>query len=200
MKKWRIVILFSGEGSNMESIIKKLHNKNHDGIEVEVVATISNNPEANGIARSERLGVAAHVINHKDFSSRELFDQALLGVIKPYNPDIVVLAGFMRILTPHFTQEFFALNIHPSLLPLFKGAHAMRASYDSPMKVAGVSVHRVSAELDGGEIIAQEAIKKIEGESFECFSERIHALEHRLYPETILKVLRDFSLKKDTHL
>lgn len=188
--KRRIAILFSGNGSNMEAIIRELHQKEVEGMSIEVVATITNNPNARGIERCERLGIPCEVIDHRAFETREAFDEAIVARLKNHKVDLTILAGFMRILTPVFVHSVKALNIHPSLLPLFKGAHAIKESYESPMKVAGVSVHYVSDELDGGELIAQEAIAKIEGEGIEAFEARIHALEHRLYPRAIIQALK----------
>lgn len=185
----KLVILFSGEGSNLQTLIEKLHLKQFGDENVEVVSAFSNNPEANGIKRCERFGVRCEVRNHKFYDSRESFDQALVNLIHSFSPDLVILAGFMRILSPVFTQNIKALNIHPSLLPLFKGSNAMRESYESNMKVAGITVHWVSEELDSGEIVAQKCLEKIEGESFEDFKARMHTLEHQLYPEAVLKVL-----------
>lgn len=188
--KRRIAILFSGNGSNMEAIIRDLHQTEVEGMSIEVVATITNNPNARGIERCKRLGIPCEVIDHRAFETREAFDEAIVARLKNHKVDLTILAGFMRILTPVFVHSIKALNIHPSLLPLFKGAHAIKESYESPMKVAGVSVHYVSDELDGGELIAQEAIAKIEGEGIEAFEVRIHALEHRLYPRAIIQALK----------
>lgn len=188
--KRRIAILFSGNGSNMEAIIRELHQTEVEGMSIEVVATITNNPNARGIERCKRLGIPCEVIDHRAFETREAFDEAIVARLKNHKVDLTILAGFMRILTPVFVHSVKALNIHPSLLPLFKGAHAIKESYESPMKVAGVSVHYVSDELDGGELIAQEAIAKIEGEGIEAFEARIHALEHRLYPRAIIQALK----------
>lgn len=185
----RLAILFSGEGSNMEAIIQALHQKPLSSGQIIISSVITNNPNAGGIARAKRLGVPCHVVDHRSFSQREAFDLALTEMIAPYDPTLVILAGFMRILTPVFTQRFRTINIHPSLLPLFKGAHGIKESYNSSMQVAGVTVHHVNEELDGGEIIMQKAIEKIPGEDFAEFKSRIHALEHRLYPAAILKIL-----------
>lgn len=186
-----IVILFSGNGTNLENIIKKVHNKEFNGVKVEVSLAITNNPNANGIKRAKKHGVDVKIIDHKNFSSREEFDKELVKVIKEINPDLVVLAGFMRILTPVFTKNIKnAINIHPSLLPLFKGANALKRSYESSMKVAGVTIHRVSEELDSGEILEQECFHR-EDESFEEFENKIHNLEHKLYPKVIVKLLSD---------
>ena len=115
----KIAILFSGEGSNLENLIIKLHQKN-----AIVVAAITNNPHAKGIQKAENLGIEVKILNHKEFDSRELFDTKLVEIIQSLNVDLTVLAGFMRILTPIFTDQIKAINIHPSLLPLFKGAIA----------------------------------------------------------------------------
>lgn len=192
----KIFILFSGNGSNFEAIVRALHKrefsgKSGGGLSVEVCGSLCNNPNAYGVSRAENLAIPCEVLNHRDFSSREDYDKALVAKIREYSPNLCVLAGFMRILTPIFTKNVQAINIHPSLLPLFKGANALKESYHSSMKVAGVSVHRVSEELDAGEIIAQECLPKIEGESLEDFEKRIHRLEHSLYPRVIIEVLQE---------
>ena len=182
----RIVILFSGEGNNMLRIIEEVQ-KHKD---IEVVATITNKKEAKGIEKLKPFDIAVNVINHKEYNSREEFDQELVNRIEYYKPDLVVLAGFMRILTPVFTANVKSINLHPSMLPLFKGAKAIELSYENPDKVAGISVHWVSEELDGGKVIAQKELKRIEGEEFESFKNRIHLLEYELLPETILELLQ----------
>ena len=184
MKK--IVILFSGAGTNLENIIQKLHGK-----ELIVAKAITNNPSAKGIEKAMKYGVEVEVIDHRNFPSREAFDEALVRSIAEVDPDLVVLAGFMRILTPIFTQRIKnAINIHPSLLPLFKGARAIERSFESPMKVAGVTVHWVSEELDGGEIIDQRCFYKDQA-TLEEFEAKIHELEYDLYPEVILRLLNE---------
>ena len=180
----RIVILFSGKGTNLENIIAKLHNK-----KLVVAKAITNNPNAGGIERAKRYGVPVEVIDHKAYESREAFDAALVEAIQKERPNLVVLAGFMRILTPVFTKAIKnAINIHPSLLPCFKGAKAIERSYQSDMKVAGVTVHWVSEELDSGAIIDQECFKRAD-ESFEEFEAKIHELEYALYPRVIEKLV-----------
>jgi len=179
----KVVILISGEGTNAENIIKKLHNK-----KIEVTKVISNKSDANGLNRAKKLGIKTAVIESKNFSSREEFDKILVSEIQKEHPDLVVLAGFMRILTPIFTDRVDAINIHPSLLPLFKGAKAIERSFESDMKVAGVTVHKVSSELDGGKIIAQECFHK-EDLDFCEFEKRIHEIEYELYPKAICKYL-----------
>ena len=181
----RIVILFSGTGTNLLNIIEKLHLK-----EVEVVAAITNRPKAGGIAKAEAHDVAVEVIDHTLFEAREAFDTRLLETINKYAPDLVVMAGFMRILTPVVTDNIRAINIHPSLLPLFKGANAIEQSFVSSEKQGGISVHWVTSELDGGKVIAQMAFEKCEGETLESFRKKIQELEHSLLPQTIIEILK----------
>jgi len=185
----KIVILFSGEGTNLENIIKKVHKKEFDNVIIEVAKAITNNPEAKGIKRAKKYGIDVEVIDHKNFNTREEFDEVLVKKIKEIEPDLVVLAGFMRILTPVFTFNIKnAINIHPSLLPLFRGANALMRSYESDMKVAGVTVHTVTEELDGGKILDQECFYR-SGENFEEFEKRIHQIEYNLYPRVIINLL-----------
>ncbi len=179
----RVTILFSGEGENLENIIKKLHPHT-----IEIVAAITNNPLANGIPKAQKLGIETIVIDHRDFKKREEFDQALVKIITPLNIDLAILAGFMRILTPVFTDNIKAINIHPSLLPLFKGAHAIEESFNSNMKVAGVSTHLVNSQLDSGDIIDQVCFNK-EDMDFQTFKNKITQIEHELFPKSIKKVL-----------
>ena len=182
MKK--IVILFSGEGSNLENLIRTLHPH-----KVEVVAAITNKPEAKGILRAKNLGVETIVIDHTKYQTREAFDTQIVKTIKDLNVDLAVLAGFMRILTPVFTDHIKAINIHPSLLPLFKGANALERSFASDMTVAGVTVHEVVTEVDAGKIIKQKCFSK-EAMDFDTFKKTIHACEHEIYPKAVLQTLQ----------
>jgi len=179
----KIVILFSGEGSNLENLIKKLHPK-----KVKILAAITNNPIARGIEKAEKLGIKTIIIDHKKYDTREDFDKDLVEIIQNVKPDLTVLAGFMRILTPIFTDNIKAINIHPSLLPLFKGANALERSFESDMKVAGVTVHEVITELDAGNIILQQCFSK-NGMDFETFKESIHTCEYEIYPQAVLSYL-----------
>ena len=185
----KIAILFSGTGSNLETLIKKLHNKTFNGTTIEVALTLCNKPNAKGIEKSRSYGIEPVIIEHNRFADREAFDEALVATIKEANVDLTVLAGFMRILTPYFTKNIKAINLHPSLLPLFKGAHAIEESFNSDMKVGGISVHFVSEELDGGKIIAQKAFEKNSDMSFEEFEDNIHKFEHELLPQTVIELL-----------
>lgn len=174
----------------MENLIVNLHNKIFGAFTLKVVCAVTNNPNAGGIKRAEKHGIEVKIIDNKEFTDREDFDKALVNTIQSFNPDITVLAGFMRILTPIFTKNIKALNIHPSILPLFKGANALSESFHSDMKIAGVTVHYVSEELDSGEIVAQACLQKIKNETFESFKQRIHALEHSIYPQAVLDSLK----------
>lgn len=182
----RLAILFSGNGSNLENILKKLHKKKVKGIYFEVVLCICNNKNAFGIQRAEKYNLKSMIIDHNDYTKREEFDEVLVNEIQKSKIDLTILAGFMRILSPVFTQNIKAINLHPSLLPLFKGANAIKQSYESDMKVAGVSVHWVDESLDGGEIIAQKAFEK-KNLSFKEFEDKIHILEHQILIQTIIE-------------
>ena len=228
----KIAILFSGNGSNMENLIKELHQKsfmlgeaggsearenqaNKDdragtngvrskdtgdktsrdsapaglAIKLEITACICNQKDAYGITRCQNLNIPCITLPHKEFKTREAFDEALAIKLVDLGVDLVLLAGFMRILTPDFTSRFKIINIHPSLLPKHKGAHAIEDTYSSHDTEGGVSVHWVNEELDGGEIILQDSIPKIQGESLEDFSARIHQLEYALYPKAVIRAL-----------
>lgn len=189
----KIVVLFSGAGSNLESIIEKVHKKKMRDSEsclgIEIVAAITNNSEAKGIKIATDKHISTVVLDHKLFDTREDFDTKLVKVIQSYEPDLVVMAGFMRILTPIFTSQLKAINLHPSLLPKYKGAKAIEQSFDSGDSQAGVSVHFVSQELDAGALILQEAFTRSADESFESFVDKIKAIEHEILPQAIRKVL-----------
>ncbi|MCR6594313.1 phosphoribosylglycinamide formyltransferase [Campylobacter insulaenigrae] len=186
----RLAILFSGNGSNLENILEKLHKKTFGQNTFEIVLCISNNKDAYGIQRALKYDIETIIIEHQKFKTREEFDTNLVKLIKENQVDLTILAGFMRILSPVFTQNIKAINIHPSLLPLFKGANAIKESYESDMKVAGVSVHWVNEELDGGKIISQKSFDK-DRLNFEEFEEKIHILEHEILPLTIVQIFED---------
>ena len=185
----KIAVLFSGSGSNLEAILSQLHGKIFNGVRLEVALTLTNKADAYGIERARKYGLTSVVIENKNFASREEFDAALVNEIKKYDVDLVVLAGFMRILSEIFTSQIRAINLHPSILPLFKGAHAIKESFASDMQIGGVSVHWVSAELDGGKIIAQRAFERKDGMSEQEWEAKIHAIEHEILPQSIVKIL-----------
>jgi phosphoribosylglycinamide formyltransferase-1 len=184
----KIVICFSGEGSNMQVLIQKLHQKMFGDFKIEVAAVITNKPDAKGIAKAKKLGVDVIMIDHTLYEKREDFDRKLVAEIEALKVDLVVLAGFMRILTPIFTSRIKAINIHPSLLPAFKGAKALERSYHDSEDLVGVTVHFVVQEVDGGEIIAQKSFDK-SGMDFDSFKEKIHACEHAIFSEAVVKVI-----------
>ena len=184
----KIAVLFSGSGSNLQSILDKLHGKIFDDIKIEVVLTLTNKPNAYGIQRAEKFGLTSVVIDNKNFVSRQDFDKKVVEEIKKSGAELTVLAGFMRILTPFFCDNIKAINLHPSILPLFKGAHAIDESFDSDMQVGGVSVHWVSSELDGGKIIAQQTFQR-ENKTRDEWEAKIHEIEHELLPKTIVEIL-----------
>ena len=182
-----IAILFSGNGSNLENLYLKLHNKIFNDVKIEFKISISSRKDAYGITRCNNLGLKCEILSSKE--NKENYDLKLLDILKPYSIDLVVLAGFMRILGDEVINAYKIINIHPSILPLFKGANAIVESYQSDMKVAGVSVHYVSSELDSGELIDQDTLKKIDNEDLKSFENRIHNLEYEIYPKAVLKVL-----------
>ena len=183
MKK--IVILFSGEGFNAQNIVKKLHEQ-----ECFVACGITNKREAKGLDKLKDLSIKTEILEHIDFNSREEFDTALVELIDSYEPDLVVLSGFMRILSDVFTSNIKAINLHPSLLPKFKGSRAIERSFEDDDKECGVSVHYVNGELDGGEIILQKSFTKSNNDTFESFFAKIKTIEYKIFPQAIVKVLR----------
>jgi phosphoribosylglycinamide formyltransferase-1 len=180
----RIVILVSGRGSNMEAIVRACA---AEGWPAEVAAVISNRPEAAGLDFARAQGIAAFALDHKAYPSREAFDAALIEAIDAQRPDLVVLAGFMRILTPGFTAHYAGrlLNIHPSLLPAFPGLHTHERAIEAGCKLAGATVHFVTAELDHGPIVAQALVPVLRGDTPEQLAARVLALEHQMYPAAV---------------
>ena len=142
-----------------------------------------------GIERDNKFGIETTIIESAKFKNREEFDAVLVEQILKSGADLTVLAGFMRILTPVFTAQVKAINLHPSILPLFKGAHAIKESFESDMMIGGVSVHYVSEELDGGKLIAQRAFEREDGMSLDEWEAKIHAIEHEILPQSIIKIL-----------
>ncbi len=179
----RVAILFSGIGSNMAYILEHLHGK-----ELEVVLAITNNPQAQGIGAALSHNISCKIIDPKIYESRKTYDEALVKELQVYQPDLTVLAGFMRILTPVFTDRIKAINLHPSLLPRHKGLKAIEKSYKDEFPAGGASVHWVSSELDGGEVIVQREVYK-EGLSFEAYEQEIKSIEKIALAEGIKKVL-----------
>lgn len=177
----RIVVLISGSGTNLQAIIDACENNDFPG---EVVAVFSNKPDVFGLTRAENSAIPANTLSHKDFVTREDYDKALMTSIDAYSPDLIVLAGFMRILTPAFVQHFQGklLNIHPSLLPKYQGLHTHQRAIDAGDKEHGVSVHFVTEELDGGPVVLQAKVPVFSGDTSEDLAARVHEQEHRIYP------------------
>jgi len=180
-KRARVVVLISGSGSNLQALI--------DGcaagdLPIDLAAVISNRPAVMGLERAERAKIPTQVIDHKSFNDRESFDRALMQLIDSYTPDLVVLAGFMRILTPEFTQHYLGrmLNIHPSLLPKFQGLHTHERAITAGESHHGVTVHFVTAELDGGPAAIQARVPILPHDDASSLAKRVQRQEHIIYP------------------
>jgi phosphoribosylglycinamide formyltransferase-1 len=187
MKK-RVAILISGRGSNMTALIEAAEAKDYPA---EIVLVISNRPDATGLARARAAGVATAVVDHTRFGDeREAFEHALDGELRKNRIDLVCLAGFMRLLTPWFVTRWSGrmLNIHPSLLPQFKGLHTHRRALEVGMKRHGATVHFVVPEMDSGPIVAQDSVAVREGDTEETLAARVLELEHQLYPRALRAV------------
>ena len=179
-----VVVLISGSGSNLQALIDGQEN---GSLPIRICAVISNKPAVKGLERAEKHGIAAHTLNHKDFASREAFDEQLRQLIDSYTPELVVLAGFMRILTPAFTQHYAGrmLNIHPSLLPKYQGLHTHKRALEAGDSVHGVTVHFVTDELDGGPAIIQAQVPVLPGDDEIKLTERVQQQEHVIYPRAV---------------
>ena len=179
-----IVILISGRGSNMMAITEACA---AEGWNARIAAVISNKPDAAGLADAARRGIATAVVDHRAHADRAAFDEALAEAIDAFAPDLVVLAGFMRILSAEFVNRYAGrmLNIHPSLLPAFSGLHTHRRAIAAGCKLAGATVHVVTPELDHGPIVAQAAVPVLEGDTEETLAARVTAAEHILYPRVV---------------
>jgi phosphoribosylglycinamide formyltransferase-1 len=180
----RIVVLISGQGSNLDAIVRASKAQDWPG---RVVAVVSNRADARGLQSAEAHGIPTEVLDHKGFADRAAFDAALAGTLDRHAPDLVVLAGFMRILTPGFVARYEGrmLNIHPSLLPSFTGLNTHRRAIEQGCKLAGATVHFVSAELDHGPIVAQAAVPVLAGDDEATLARRVLAAEHVLYPRAV---------------
>jgi phosphoribosylglycinamide formyltransferase 1 len=183
-----IVILISGGGSNMAAIVKTAQREDWaQMLGANIVAVISNKADAKGLAFAQSQGIATRVIDHKVFASREAFDEALAQAIDAFSPSLVVLAGFMRILTPGFVQHYAGrlLNIHPSLLPAFPGLRTHERALEAGCKFAGATVHEVTAELDHGPILAQAVVPVLAQDTPALLAARILTQEHLIYPAAV---------------
>ncbi|WP_310643154.1 phosphoribosylglycinamide formyltransferase [Limnohabitans sp.] len=191
-----IVILISGSGSNMAAIVRTAQTQQWaHRLNAQVSAVISNKAEAAGLAFAKEHGIATAVIDHKAFAGepqpREAFDAALMAEIDTHQPDLVVLAGFMRILTPSFVAHYAGrlINIHPSLLPAFPGLNTHARALDMGCKFAGATVHRVTTELDHGDILAQAVVPVLADDTADTLAARVLTQEHLIYPKVVAQLL-----------
>jgi phosphoribosylglycinamide formyltransferase-1 len=183
-----IAVVISGSGSNLQALIDQ---QQHYGYRIAVV--LSNVADAYGLVRAQQAGIDTLVVNHRDYETREAFEQAMNHALDAYSPELVVLAGFMRILTPVFIDHFSGklLNIHPALLPKFKGLHTHARAIEENESEHGASVHFVTAELDGGPVIAQARVPVLSDDTPELLAKRVLAVEHQLYPAVVGALARN---------
>ena len=189
----RLVVLISGNGSNLQAIIDEIKNNN---LPAEIVAVISNKDDAYGLERAKKENIDQQVLSHRDFDNREDYDSALKVLIDQYQPDLLILAGFMRILSNEFVEHYSnrMMNIHPSLLPKYKGLNTHQRVLDSGDKEHGCSVHFVTPELDDGPVILQAKITVDDNDTADSLARKVHEQEHIIYP----KAIRMFALEKAT--
>lgn len=180
----RVGVLISGRGSNMVALVEASRRPDYPA---EIVLVISNRPDAAGLARARDLGVKTLVIDHKAYATREAFDDAVDAALEADRIEFVCHAGFMRIQSDGFATRWLGrqINIHPSLLPLFKGLHPQQQAINAGVRLSGCTVHFVTPDLDGGPIIAQGAVPVVDGDTAETLAERILAVEHQLYPHAL---------------
>lgn len=186
------VILISGGGSNMQAIVRAAQQRQWaQRLGARVAAVVSNKAEAAGLAFARDHGLPTAVVDHKAFASREAFDAVLMAEIDTFNPALVVLAGFMRILTPGFVAHYEGrlVNIHPSLLPAFTGLHTHQRAIDEGCKFAGATVHRVTPELDHGQILDQAVVPVLPGDTAQTLAARVLTQEHLIYPRAVERLL-----------
>jgi phosphoribosylglycinamide formyltransferase-1 len=183
-----IVVLISGAGSNLQALMRAARQEQWEQrLQARITAVISNRSDAPGLTLARAAGLACEVLDHTASPSRDAFDAALMTRIDAHQPALVLLAGFMRILTPEFVRHYEGrlINIHPSLLPAFTGLHTHRRALEAGCKVAGATVHRVTAELDHGPILAQAAVPVMPDDSPETLAARVRAAEHQIYPQAV---------------
>jgi phosphoribosylglycinamide formyltransferase-1 len=194
-----IVVLISGNGSNLQAIIDAVE---AGMLHADIRAVISNRPAAYGLKRARRHRITTAVVDHRDYPDRERFDQALQHCIDRFRPGLVVLAGFMRILTPAFVEHYRGrmINIHPSLLPRYTGLNTHQRAIDANDREHGVSIHFVTNELDGGPVISQARVPILPGDDTAALAARVLAQEHVLYPQTLEWYCRGRLRQRDNHV
>ncbi len=188
MSHKKVAILISGGGSNMVSLVKSMVGDHP----ARPCLVLSNVPDAGGLKKAAEMGIATAVVDHRDFKGdRDAFEQALISAIDPYAPDVIAMAGFMRILTPTFIGHYAGrmLNIHPSLLPKYKGLHTHQRAIEAGDAEAGCSVHEVTAELDGGPVLGQARVPILPGDTADDLAARVLVKEHALYPMVLERFL-----------
>jgi len=185
-----IVVLISGRGSNFAAIAQTAQAERWEDKGVRIALVVSNRPDAAGLEKAKAYGIATAVVDHKAYPDRESFERAMIKVIDPYEPEVIVLAGFMRILTPVFVNHYAGkiLNIHPALLPLFKGLDTHKRALEAGVRVHGCTVHFASAELDAGPIVGQALVPVVPNDTPEELAARALKLEHVLFPRCVLAV------------
>jgi phosphoribosylglycinamide formyltransferase-1 len=183
----KLGVLVSGNGSNLQAILDAVH---RGTIDAQVALVISNQPSAHALTRARQAGVPAQCISHRDFASREEFDRSVVSALKAAEVEWVVLAGFMRLLTPYFLEQFpnRILNIHPSLLPAFPGVNAIGQALRAGVPETGCTVHLVDQGLDSGPILARAAVPVLRGDTEESLAQRVHVAEHQLYVDTLRRL------------
>lgn len=179
-----IAVFASGRGTNFSAVIKAVKKGK---IKADLSLLVCDNPQAGAISRAKRAGVKVVLLKQEDFSGKEDFEAKIIGHLEENKIDLIVLAGFMRILSPDFVNKYKnrILNIHPALLPAFKGAQGIKDAFDYGVKVSGVTVHFVDVKMDHGPIILQKSVKIEEDDTLESLEAKIHKIEHRLYPQAI---------------
>ena len=189
MEALKIAVLVSGSGTNLQAIIDAIAN---DGLPVEIVQVVSSRPDAFGIQRAQDAGIPVTVLNRTIYQDREAADQMIVDACKDAGAEYLVMAGYMRMLTPVVLNAFpdHVLNLHPALLPSFKGAHAIDDAFNAGVKVTGVTVHLANEEYDKGPIVAQRAVVVEESYTVDDLEARIHEVEHVLYPE-VLRIIAE---------
>ena len=187
MRRVATAVLISGNGSNLQALLDAGADPNYPA---EITFVLSNKAEAYGLTRAANAGVKTTVINHRDYPDREQFDRAMDAALRAENIELIAMAGFMRVLSDWFVARWAGrlINIHPSLLPAYKGLNTHARAIEAGEKQHGASVHWVIPELDAGELIAQAALDILPGETAESLQQRVHALEHQLYPAALKKV------------
>ncbi len=193
-----IVVLISGEGSNLQAIIDQVQNHK---LNLKIACVISNKENAFGLARAQRAEIETQTMSHKDYGSREDYDKALAKVIDRYTPDLIVLAGFMRILSAEFVRIYMGklINIHPSLLPKYQGLNTHQRAIEAGENFHGASVHFVTPGLDSGPVLLQGRVQVIENDNAEELAKRVHIIEHQIYPMAIEWIVNQRVYMNNTH-